>query len=58
MASNENVKPIIVVMREKPNLQATWFDPHGPDGGTYFFKFHAAYNHVYGEWRTAFMGKS
>jgi hypothetical protein len=55
VASNENVKPIIVVMREKPNLQATWFDPHGPDGGTYFFKFHAAYNHVYGEWRTAYM---
>ncbi len=58
VASNENVKPIIVVMREKPNLQATWFDPHGPDGGTYYFKFHAAYNHVPGEWRTAYMGNS
>ena len=58
VASQENVKPIIVVMREKPNLQATWFDPHGPDGGTYFFKFHAAYNHVYGDWRTAYMGNT
>lgn len=58
VASDENVKPIIVVMRERPNLQATWFDPHGPDGGTYFFKFHAAYDHVPGEWRTAYMGNT
>jgi phage major head subunit gpT-like protein len=58
VASSEGVKPIIVVMRERPNLQAAWFDPHGPDGGMYYFKFHAAYNHVYGDWRLAFMGKS
>lgn len=58
VASEENIKPVIVVMRERPNLQATWFDPHGPDGGTYYFKFHAAYNHVPGDWRTAYMGNT
>lgn len=58
VASNENIKPIIIAMREQPNLQATWFDPHGPDGGMYYFKFHAAYQHFYGDYRLAYMGHS
>jgi phage major head subunit gpT-like protein len=58
VASNENVKPIIIAMREKPNLQSAWFDPEAPDGGRYYFKFYARYNHFYGDWRLAFMGNS
>lgn len=58
VASGENIKPIIIAMREKPNLQSAWFDPTAPDGGRYYFKFYARYNHFYGDWRTAYMGNS
>lgn len=58
VASNESVKPILIAMREQPNLQHTWFDPNGPDGGMYYFKFYARYNVFYGDWRTAYMGNS
>lgn len=57
-ASNAGIKPIIVAMRESPNLQAAWFDPNAKDGGRYYFKFYARYNHFYGDWRTAYMGNS
>lgn len=58
VASGETVKPIIVAIREMPNLQASWFDPDGADGGMYTFKFYARYNHVYGDWRLAIMGRT
>jgi len=58
VAANENVKPIILVMREQPNLQATWFDPEAPDGGRYYFKFYARYYVAYGDWRLATMGNT
>jgi phage major head subunit gpT-like protein len=58
VASNENTKPIIIAMREQPNLQSAWFDPEAPDGGRYYFKFYARYNHFYGDWRLAYMGNS
>jgi len=58
VASNENTKPIIIAMREKPNLQSAWFDPMAPDGGRYYFKFYARYNHFYGDWRLAYMGNT
>lgn len=58
VASGETIKPIIVAMREQPNLQSAWFDPEAPDGGRYYFKFYARYNHVYGDWRTAYMGNT
>jgi phage major head subunit gpT-like protein len=58
VASNENTKPIIVAMREKPNLQSAWFDPIAPDGGRYYFKFYARYNHFYGDWRLAYLGRT
>jgi phage major head subunit gpT-like protein len=29
IASNEPIKPLIVAMREQPNLQSAWFDPEG-----------------------------
>ena len=57
-ASSQTIKPILIAVRELPNLQAAWFDPNTPDGGTYYFKFYARYNHFYGDWRTAYMGKS
>ncbi len=58
VASSQTIKPVLIAVRELPNLQAAWFDPNTPDGGTYFFKFYARYNHFYGDWRTAYMGKS
>jgi len=58
VASSMTVKPIIVVMREQPNLQAAWFDPDAGDGGMYNFKFYARYNHYYGNWRTAHLGNT
>lgn len=58
VASGEQSKPIIIAIREQPNLQSAWFDPETADGGTYYFKFYARYNHFYGDWRTAIMGNS
>lgn len=58
VASSETIKPIIIVMREEPNLQVAWFDPEAEDGGRYYFKFYARYNHYYSDWRTAYMGRT
>ncbi len=58
VASNQSSKPLAIVMREEPNLQDAWFDPDGPDGGMYYFKFYARYNVAYGDYRLAFMGNS
>lgn len=57
-ASSQSIKPILIAVRELPNLQSAWFDPTTADGGTYYFKFYARYNHFYGDWRTAYMGKT
>lgn len=58
VASGQPTKPIIIAIREAPNLQTQWFDPEAGDGGMYYFKFYARYNHFYGDWRTAIMGNS
>jgi phage major head subunit gpT-like protein len=58
IASNEQVKPIIIAMREAPGLQSAWFDPKQPDGGRYYFKFYARYEMHYGDWRLAMMGNT
>lgn len=58
VASSESIKPILIVMREKPHLEDAWKDPEAPDGGRYYFLFTARYNFYYGDWRLAFMGKS
>lgn len=58
VASSRRQKPILIAIRERPNLQAAWFDPNTADGGTYYFKFYARYNHFYGDWRLAFLGKT
>ena len=57
-ASSEPIKPLIVAMREQPNLQEAWFDPKAADGGHYYFKFYARYNVYYGNWRLAYMGNT
>lgn len=58
LASSEVAKPLYVAMREQPNLQDSWFDPMGPDGGMYYFKFYSRYNVFYGDWRLAALGNS
>lgn len=58
VASGMSIKPILIVVREQPNLQSAWFDPEQADGGMYYFKFYARYNHFYGNWRLAIMGDS
>jgi phage major head subunit gpT-like protein len=56
--SKEPIKPLIVVIREQPNLQSSWFDSEAADGGRYCFKFYARYNVYYGDWRLATMGNT
>lgn len=58
VASNEEIKPIIVAMRKEPALQDAWFDPLQPDGGRHFFKFFARYEMFYGEWRLVCQGNT
>lgn len=58
VASSMSIKPIIIAIREQPNLQSAWFDPETEDGGMYYFKFYARYNHFYGMWALAHMGNS
>lgn len=58
-ASGESVKPLLLVMREQPNLQSAWFAPReGSEGGIYYFKFYSRYDVVYGDWRLAFQGNT
>jgi phage major head subunit gpT-like protein len=57
-ATNQVAKPLYMAIREQPNLQDAWFDPLAADGGKYWFKFHAAYNVFYGDWRLGFLGNS
>ena len=58
VAGNEAVKPLMLVMREQPNLQSAWFDPAKPDGGHYCFKFFARYYVAYSDWRVAYQGNT
>ena len=58
IASSENVKPLILAMKEQPGLQATWFDATKPEGGMNFFKFYGRYKVHYGEWRLAYQGNT
>lgn len=58
IASNEEVKPLILAMREQPSLTDSWVDPMTPDGGRYYFKFHARYEVHYGLHYLAIQGKS
>lgn len=57
-ASSQPEKPLYLAIREQPNMQDSWFDPDGPDGGMYYFKFFARYNVMFGDWRLGFLGNS
>jgi phage major head subunit gpT-like protein len=57
-ATSGTQKPIYLCNREAPALQSAWFDPLGPDGGVYYFKFYSRYTVVYGDWRLATLGHS
>lgn len=60
VASNEVIKPIIIVEREAPHLapEMIWFNPEADDGGEYCFNFTARCNFYVGDWRLAVMGKT
>jgi len=60
VASNHQIKPILLVMRRAPGLQPedVWFDPNKPDGGWFCFKFSSRYYVYMGDWRLAAMGNS
>lgn len=57
VAADEIVKPIILQIRQAPQL-VVWDDEKLGEGGVRYFKFHARYNVGYGDWRTALMGHS
>jgi len=56
IASDEEIKPMLVAMREEPHLQTQWFDPATGEGGMYYFKYYARYDVFYGDWRLAMLG--
>jgi phage major head subunit gpT-like protein len=58
VAGGESTKPIIIGQRRAPSLLHAWFEPDGPEGGLYKFKFYARYAFGYGDWRLAHMGHS
>ena len=58
IASSEEIKPLLLVMREEPHLQHAWFDPTSPEGGRHYFKFIARYEVHYGDWRLAIQGQT
>lgn len=57
-ASSEDIKPLLVVMREQPGLQMAWFDPTAADGGRNYFKFYGRYEVFYGDWRLITQGNT
>lgn len=57
-ASSEEIKPLILAMREQPGLQESWFDPTAADGGRYYFKFYARYEVHYADWRLINQGNT
>lgn len=58
LATQGEIKPMLVVMREAPSLQDSWFDPEKPDGGHYYFKFYSRYYVAYTDWRLATQGQT
>ena len=56
--STRETKPLLVAMREQPNLQDQWFDPTGTEGGRYYFKFYGRYEVYFLDWRLATMGNT
>lgn len=56
--TTQDHKPLLLVMRQMPFLQDSWFDPEQPDGGIYYFKYFARYNVAYGDWRLITQGNT
>lgn len=54
---SQMVKPIKLLVRKAPAL-VIWDVEDSGDGGTRFYKYHARYNLMYQDWRTAVMGNS
>lgn len=52
------IKPLLVVVRQRPALQEAWFDATKPDGGWYLFKYFARYNVAFGDWRLITQGNT
>lgn len=57
-STSEGHKPLILAMREEPNLIHTEFQMDKPGGGWWVFKFWAQYEFFYGDWRLAHMGNT
>ena len=53
---DRSVKPLLMVIREQPNLQSAWFVPDAADGGYYYFKFYARYDVWPGLWPLVLKG--
>jgi phage major head subunit gpT-like protein len=58
IASGEEIKPLLVVMRKSPQINAAWFDPQQEEGGIYYWQWHARYEMYYGDWRLAIQGNT
>ena len=58
VASTEDHKPIIIVIRQRPELNDMWFDAQGGDGGMHYIQYHARYVIAYGDWRLAYQGQT
>jgi len=58
VCSSEDSKPILVVVRQRPELNDMWFDSQAGNGGMHYIQYHARYDVVYGDWRLAYLGDS
>lgn len=57
-ASQEETKPIIIVMKKRPELTSAYFDPNALEGGMYYFVYDGRFEFYPGDWRAAAMGHS
>lgn len=58
MSTNQEIKPMLLTMKEQPHLLHSEFNPNFPDGGRYIFHFYARYDVYYGDWRLAIQGNT
>jgi len=58
IAASELTKPVIVGIKKRPTLIDVRFDGTAGDGGVHYFEYHARYNHIYGDWRSAYQGNT
>lgn len=58
LSTGQEIKPLILAMREQPHIMFTEYEPKHPGGGKYFFYFAARYDVYYGDWRLAIQGNT